>query len=223
MNKRLLLFIFISMLFPSMVVTTVFAMGSIKLVINEQEVKPLVSLIIVNNRVMAPAKQITEILGENIEWDDINETVNISNKKQLDIEKRLNLLEFALISQSPEEVAKSWANGVMTRNGALQYALLSDDFQSKYKADFEAWDWLTGASSPWIDSYQISKGEQQFDGIWKFTVKFHFTDSTDTTSSETSNILIGTKKVDKPPLPLHGTEQQWCIIWMEHDHSYYGL
>lgn len=139
-------------------------------------------------------------------------TNKISNQEQLDIEKRLNLLEFALISQSPKEVADTWAKGVMTRNGALQFAVLCDNLQSKYISDFHAWDWWTGTSSPWGDSYQISTEKQQKDGTWKFIIKFHYTDSTNTTYSSISNILVGPKKSDKFPLPIHGTEQQWCVI-----------
>lgn len=217
MNKKMLLFIIVTMLFNIFAMGVVISENSIKLVINGQEVSPLSSLQLVNNRVMAPVRQIAEALGAIVEWDAKNQTVKISNKKQQDIEKRLNLLEFAMISQSPEEVANTWAKGVMSRNGALQYAVLCDDLQSKYKLDFEAWDWWTGASSPWIDSYQISTGEQQADGTWKFTIKFHYTDSTKTSFYHTSNILIGAKKPDKAPLPVYpGTEQKWCVVWMEH-------
>lgn len=144
-----------------------------------------------------------------------NKTDKDLAKMQSEIEKRLNLLEFALVSQSPAEIAKTWAKGVMTRNGALQYAVLCDNLQSKYKSDFEAWDWWTRTSSPWIDSYQISAGEQQSDGTWKYIIKFQYVDSTKNNYSSISNIQISAKKVIEPPLPTHDAEQQWCIIRME--------
>lgn len=146
-----------------------------------------------------------------------------SNQKQPDIEKRLKLLEFALISQSPGEVANTWAKGVMTRNGALQYAVLCNDLQSKYKSAFESWNWQTGVSSPWVDSYKISSEEQQNDGTWKFTIEFHYTDSTKSTFSRISDIIIGPKKIDDPPLPVYpGNEQKWCIK-MINWHDYQSL
>lgn len=139
--------------------------------------------------------------------------MEVLEQPQLDIKKRLELLEFALVSQSPDEIANTWAKGVMTRNGALQYAVLCDNLQSKYKSDFEMWDWWTGFSSPWVDSFHIISKKHQWDGAWEFIIKFHYTDSTKIDYSSVSDIVIGTKKVDKFPLPSeHGSEQQWCII-----------
>ncbi|HCL51106.1 MAG TPA: hypothetical protein DHW76_08935 [Clostridiaceae bacterium] len=217
MNKKWLLFTAVAIIIAAVTVGTVFAIAPIKLIINGQEVSPSVPMQIVGNEVMAPVTQIAEKLGATVEWDNKNKTVKISNKEQQDIEKRLKLLEFALTPQSPKEAADTLAKGVMSRNGALQYAVLCDNLKSKYKADFEAFDWWTGASSPWIDSYQISDGEKQLDGTWKFTIKFHYTDSTKASYFSTSNILVGPKKESNPQLPIYpNAEQKWCVIGIEH-------
>lgn len=140
------------------------------------------------------------------------------NQGQSDLEKRLNLLESALVSQSPREVANTWAKGVMTRNGALQYAVLCDNLRSKYKSDFESANWQPGVSSPWVDSYQMSGGKQLKGGAWKFTIRFHYTDSTKSVYSRISDITIGPVEGDGAPLSVYsGSGQKWCIILINWD------
>lgn len=212
MNKKWLLLIIITIL-TTITAVTVMAESPVRLFVNGREIRPAVPLQIMENRVMVPVRQIAEALGAAVEWDEANQTVNILNKTEDDADKRLEMLEFALVSQTPEEVAKTYAIGVMSRNGALQYALLSEELQAKCKADYEAWDWRTGASSPWSDSYEITSSEQQADGTWKFSIKYHYTDSTKTSYYRTSNILVGVKKLKDAPLPVYpGTEEKWCIV-----------
>lgn len=212
MNKKWLISVTVTVFYITIHVGTAFAVGPASLAVNRQKVSPF-SLKIEGSTDTAPDAYRAEALENATGYIDVNKTVKSPNKEQQDIEKRLDLLEFALISQSPEEVANTWARGVMSRNGALQYAVLSDNLKSKYKPDFEVWGWWTGSSSPWIDSYHISDMQQQSDGTWRFTFIFHYTDSTKISLSRTLNILVGLKKVDKPPLPVYpGTEQKWCVI-----------
>ncbi len=42
-----------------------------------------------------------------------------------------------------------------SRDGRAQYALMSKEFQAKSYDDYAAFDWVTGASSPWVDSYTV--------------------------------------------------------------------
>lgn len=142
---------------------------------------------------------------------DTTKKDTVSNEELLDIERRLNLLEFALVSQSPDEVANTWAKGVMTRNGALQYAVLCDNLKAKYKSEFKALNWSTGTSSPWVEGYQINTIGQQDDGSWEFEIKFHYTDSTRASYSSIMNILVAPKKENKAMLPEKGTDGQWCV------------
>lgn len=218
MRRKFLLSITITVILTTIAVSTVFAGNPIRLFINGKEVKPMAPIQILSDRVLVPVRQIAEELGATVEWDDINQTVKISNQEQHDVETRLEQLEFALVSQSPEEVANTWAKGIASRNGALQYAVLSDELQAKYKTDYEAWDWRTGASSPWVESYKISNGEKQSDGTYKFTIEYHYTDSTKTDFSRTSSILVGPKKLESATLPVYpGTEQKWCVTAINAD------
>ena len=45
------------------------------------------------------------------------------------LERQVQLLQMALEPRSPREAAERWAEGVKTRNGALQYAVLAPELR----------------------------------------------------------------------------------------------
>ncbi len=61
----------------------------------------------------------------------------------------------------PEAAAEVWANGLMMRSAAMQYAVLSRDLKKEYARQLEKTfpNWVTGVSSPWVESYKITKVE----------------------------------------------------------------
>jgi hypothetical protein len=91
---------------------------------------------------------------------------------------RILLLERALEPKEPYAAVKSWAEGVKTRNGALQYAVMSADLKSKYYSEFVGLGWVTGVSSPWVESYEIRELYRKDNDIYRFEVVFTYTDST---------------------------------------------
>lgn len=56
-------------------------------------------------------------------------------------------------------VAEKWAEAVKKRDGKAQYSLMSKKLQSKVYGDFSAEHWRTGTSSPWVESYEVSVGQ----------------------------------------------------------------
>lgn len=58
---------------------------------------------------------------------------------------------------TPENAALVWAKGLKMRSGALQYSVMSHELKKEYAGKLEktAPNWVTGLSSPWIDSYRI--------------------------------------------------------------------
>ncbi|HWS30625.1 MAG TPA: hypothetical protein VN512_11040 [Clostridia bacterium] len=62
-------------------------------------------------------------------------------------------------SCTPEDAAKTWAEGLVKRSAALQYAVMSDMLKAEYAKRLEttAPNWVTGVSSPWVESYTIEK------------------------------------------------------------------
>ncbi len=58
---------------------------------------------------------------------------------------------------SPEAAASLWAEGLKQRSAALQYAAMSDMLKQEYQKRLETTtpNWVTGMSSPWVNSYTI--------------------------------------------------------------------
>jgi len=57
----------------------------------------------------------------------------------------------------PAEAADIWASGLKKRSAALQYSVMDARLQSEYarQLETEAPNWVTGVSSPWVESYRI--------------------------------------------------------------------
>ena len=82
------------------------------------------------------------------------------NEKEINNEINNRLLLDAVDSlgvYTPIEAAQVWGSGLKSRNAALQYAVMNDELKKKYKIELEknAPNWVTGVSSPWVDSYSI--------------------------------------------------------------------
>ena len=124
----------------------------------------------------------------------------ISNSYQAELElQRISLLEKHLTPQTAQETVLTWAKGVQTRNGALQFALLSPELQTKMKADYLAMNWVTGVSSPWVESYKITRKIQQDEG-WEFEIEYQMMTSTGSAGTETERIQVAKLKGDCEPL-----------------------
>lgn len=63
---------------------------------------------------------------------------------------------------SPEAAAEVWAEGLMRRSAAMQYAVMDEDLKEEYAKALEetAPNWVTGASSPWVSAYSIIRQEE---------------------------------------------------------------
>jgi hypothetical protein len=57
------------------------------------------------------------------------------------------------------ELARRWAEAVKMRDGKAQYALMSISLQEKVRGGFEAMNWVTGVSSPWVEAYKVVDGD----------------------------------------------------------------
>lgn len=97
-------------------------------------------------------------------------------------EVRSQLLEDAMRevgAASAEKAADIWASGLEKRSAALQYSVMSNDLKEQYAKELERRfpNWVTGMSSPWVDSYAITKtmsrGEERI-----FYLSFHTMTST---------------------------------------------
>lgn len=149
---------------------------------------------LVDGRTVAPVRPIAEALGGEVQWDGETRTVNIIKEQFQDekwnYEMRVSLLEKALSPGSREEAVVKWAEGVKTRNGALEFAVMSPELRQEKLDYFKSCGWVTGTSSPWIESYEISEQPEAMDGIWQYKVEFALKTSTGDAGFTVAEILI---------------------------------
>ncbi len=81
---------------------------------------------------------------------------------------------------SPEAAADVWAQGLMRRSAALQYAVMDSDLKAQYKKALEktAPNWVTGVSSPWVSAYTITAQEDTSPGVVNLTLRIDTATST---------------------------------------------
>ncbi|MPM81669.1 hypothetical protein SDC9_128726 [bioreactor metagenome] len=170
-----------------------FADPVIKLVLNGQELKTDVAPMPADNRVMVPMRVISEALGANIDWDAKTNSV-IIDSTELEAQKmRINLLEQALEPKTQLDAINSYAEAVKMRNGAWQYAIMSPELKKENYEGFVSFNWVTGTSSPWIESYEI-KEQYKSNRTFRYEVDFTCTDSTN--SKFTQKVYVTMKEFD---------------------------
>lgn len=114
--------------------------------------------------------------------------------KASNLKFRVKLLEEALAPKTPEQAVQRWAEGVKTRNGALQFAMFSPEVKEKELSSFEKLGgWITGQSSPWVEGYEISEEISKDQDSFKFEVKFSMATSAGK-SLEINNVIVQNDK-----------------------------
>ncbi|HBK69300.1 MAG TPA: hypothetical protein DDZ91_11715 [Firmicutes bacterium] len=157
---------------------SVLAASTIKLVLNGKEFKTAVSPKVVNKKALALVRGIAEPLGATVTWDDKNKTLLIEAKEMEAQKTQMLRLEEALTPKDPLTAAKTWAEGVKTRNGAMQYVVMSSNLRKEFYKQFMEANWSTGVSSPWIESYKVTEKYKVDKKMYRFEVEFTYTDST---------------------------------------------
>jgi len=171
-------------------VSSVFAHSSIKMYLNGKEIFSDVPPKIIEGRVLVPIRAITERLGAIIKWNEKKKSVDIDFGAIRAQNTRISLLESALAPKDPLSAAKTWAEGVKTRNGALQYAVMSDQLRKENYSDFVESNWSTGTSSPWIKSYDVNEICKVNSETYRYEVVFTYTDSTKSTFTDTQYVTV---------------------------------
>lgn len=172
----------------------VWAASPIKLLVNGTAVDTDVSPQVNNGRVLVPIRWVAQALGANVDWDEKTRSVKIdapqSTSPQTSLERQINLLQQALAPKTPEQAAEAWAKGVKMRNGALQFAVLSPELRKQKQDEYESMGWVTGVSSPWVESYNIAKQTQTPDGNWEYQVQLALMTSTGDAGSTMATLLV---------------------------------
>lgn len=165
-----------------------YAGSPIKLILNGKELKSDVPPQNVNSRVLVPIRVISEAFGAKVSWDSKNNAVIIESKtdsnKDTSQESRISQLERALAPKNAEDAVNTWAEAVKSRNGAVEYAVLSPELKKAMYSDFEETNWVTGVSSPWVDSYKITDLGKADDGSYRYKVDMVWKTSADSSTGE---------------------------------------
>jgi hypothetical protein len=124
-----------------------------------------------------PLDYFTEVLKENVSLGS-SLNINTNNRKYdlndstiirvfHEIDDHLDpyydlILEFTEPS-SPMDCVETYGNAVKRRNGAIQYALLSNDLKEEKYPTFQDHIFVTCQSSPWVSSFDIKDmGDNSF-------------------------------------------------------------
>lgn len=75
---------------------------------------------------------------------------------------------------SPEAAVQVWVEGMKHRNGAIQYSVMGPELKKEYLTRLEQYNpyWVTGMSSPWVDSCQITDKTQTESMQYVFQLSF---------------------------------------------------
>ena len=136
---------------------------------------------------------------ENVEASESQQQIQKSS-----LQERLELLELSVIPTTPEEAVQTFGKAVKLRNGALQFAILSDQEKAKGKKKFEESHWVTGVSSPWVKTYEILCEKELKAGTkMEYVVAFDLYTST------------GKAGTDQVRLIVEKMNDQWLITKVE--------
>jgi len=112
-----------------------------------------------------PIEFFTDVLGENVVFDtSASGKLLIKVYSETGYENNFsNLISKFEFPMTVEDAVKMYAEAVENRNGAIQYALMSDELREKRYDELKELGFVTGTSSPWVDSYEIERlGENYY-------------------------------------------------------------
>jgi len=156
--------------------------GDIRLIVNGRPIPADVPPQNIDGRTMVPIRWVAEALGAKVDWDPKSQSVEIEMTDLESSQRQDELLSSWIAPQSAQEAADTWAKAVQRRNGAVQYSLLSDPLKDETRSQYEALNWVSGLSSPWVDSYKVVPA-QAGNGKSVFDVTFALTTSTGSAGS----------------------------------------
>lgn len=173
--RRLMLLLIVFML----AFTAGFVSGNVPfhVLVEDKEVKDTGEYIVKGNKVYVSEDALKKDFGFSVLYDQNENKVRLYDVKKIAFEARNRLFEeFAEYydPKTPDEAAELWAKGIKERNGAFQYAVLNKALKKDFKVLAEKRDrlgWVIGFSSPWVESYKITK-EKLNGSTWKYEIVF---------------------------------------------------
>lgn len=153
-----------------------------------------------NGTSYVPLQYFTDVLKENVNFGSslyidtseteysLNENLIVRVFDKIDhVDSYYDLITEFIQPSSAMECIESYAKAVKDRNGAIQYALLSNDLRDNKYEHFKDYNFVTGVSSPWISSYDIKKME---DNSFKITFNLATSVPNDKITPSFANIKV---------------------------------
>jgi hypothetical protein len=150
----------------------------IQLIVNGSAISTEVPPQIIDGNTMVPIRSAAEALGAKVDWNGAEQKVTIDTSNTQKLERQIQLLRSWISPQSAEEAVQTWAKAVKSRNGAVQYTVLSPALQNASLKSYDDLNWVTGVSSPWVDSFTISNPIKVNDTKQTFDIAFKLKTST---------------------------------------------
>lgn len=96
---------------------------------------------------------------------------------------------------TPEAAIQVWVEGMESRNGAMQYSIMSSGLKKEYLSQLEQYNqyWVTGMSSPWIADYKITKTQA---GDTQYVFQIAFSTETSAGPAEALNAEVTVDRQD---------------------------
>jgi hypothetical protein len=173
-----------------------FAAKPIQLVVNGALVKTDVPPKVIDGRTLVPIRAVAEALKADVQWDAHAQTVTVNTQDLASLERQVSLYQNWLAPETPDEAVKTWAEAVKMRNGAVQYAVMTPSLKEKMRPDFEAMGWVTGVSSPWVDSYKITNQNEVSANNWEYELEFYL-------KTSTGDAGVGERRLDVQKIDGH--------------------
>lgn len=118
------------------------------------------------------------LLVNYVDIEEVATALNI-NKYEVRSEQLLDAVDKLGVCKC-EDAVNTWSEGLRMRNAAIQFSVMTDKLKIEYLKQLETSfsNWVTGMSSPWIDSYKIIKTDKKTDKEYLVTVQFSTMTST---------------------------------------------
>jgi hypothetical protein len=129
-------------------------------------------LVIIDGTTYVPLSYFKDQLGENVSLGTIaNDKTIVRVYDKTDIENsNYRLVSEYESSETPVDAVNMYAEAVKMRSGFVQYGLMDDSLRKEKYSEFKEMGFVTGTSSPWVDSYEIKELDENLYNI-KFTYK----------------------------------------------------
>lgn len=131
----------------------------------------------INNTIYVPLNFFAKKLGYNVQ-DYLDDYINIGGGDIVRCSVQRDLLKDAMNYvgvDSPEKAVEVWSKGLMRRSAAIQYSVMTKELKDIYEKNLKESfaNWVTGMSSPWVESYEIINEKKVSDKTQRFEVKYN--------------------------------------------------